>query len=90
MDRLSSNTEERRPGMEGNSFRSNIHDSFESINEIKLYNRGRLNEMALGRNNSGVPESQNKYLPTSNEDGDFLKNGSTQTLPSFPLLTVQA
>lgn len=53
MDRLSSNMEERRPGMEGNSFRLNIHDSFESIDEIKLHSRGRLNEMALGRNNSG-------------------------------------
>jgi len=53
MDRLSSNTEERGPRMEGNSFKSKIHDSFESIDEIKLRNGGRLNEMALGRNNSG-------------------------------------
>lgn len=53
MDKLNFNMEEKRPGKEGNSYKSNTRDSFENICGIKLRNGERLNEMALGRNNPG-------------------------------------
>lgn len=53
MDELNFNVEEKRPGEEGNSYKSNTHDSFENICGIKFHNRGRLNGMAVERNNPG-------------------------------------
>lgn len=52
MDRFNFNTK-KRPGKKGNSYKSNTHDSFENICGREMHNGGRLNEMALGRNNPG-------------------------------------
>lgn len=53
MDELDFNVEEKRPGEEGNSYKSNTHDSFENICGIKFHNRGRLNGTTVERNSPG-------------------------------------